>query len=84
MVNQSQASVCQGERSSIKHFHLDQRASALMKQLFPVIKRWNLNTTLRWQIEIVRSKTVKKMSRNGSSFHGAEDNLVSELEGKSV
>lgn len=59
MVNQWQASVHQGERSSIKPFHLDQRASALMNQLFHVIKRWSLNTTLRWQIETVRSKRRK-------------------------
>lgn len=60
MINQWQPSVCQGEQSSIKHSHLDQRASTLMNQLFHVIKRWSLNTTLRWQIEIVRSKRLKK------------------------
>lgn len=75
MVNQWQPSVHQGERSRIKQFHLDQRASALMNQLSQVIKRWSLNTTHRWQMETVRSKRRKKKSRNSSSFHGATDNL---------
>lgn len=42
MVNQWQPLVYRGEQSSIKHFHLDQRVSTLMNQLFHVMKRWSL------------------------------------------
>lgn len=58
MVNQWQPLVSQGERSGIKHFHLDQRASALTNQRFPVVKRRSLNTQeANWNCEIKDTKT---------------------------